>query len=73
MSIKDAHLLGNIGDAPEIEQSQQKTVQDRQHTGSLAFADLTMIFAQRHVASPMQTIFKALPISTTFIDRKQLL
>src|SRR5260221_9583672 len=57
LSIKKAHLLGNIGDPEEIEQSQQKTVEHREDAGSVSLAHLTVIFAQRHVAPPVEPIF----------------
>src|SRR5438270_11875371 len=57
LSIKKAHLLGNMGDPEEIEQSQQKTVEHREDAGSVSLAHLTVIFAQRHVAPPVEPIF----------------
>src|SRR5258708_40328177 len=57
LSIKEAHLLGNIGHPQEIEQSQQKTVEHGQDPGSVALAHLTVIFAQRHIASPVEPVF----------------
>jgi hypothetical protein len=57
MSVEDAHLPGNIGNPQEIEQGQQKTVEHGEYAGSVALAHLTVIFAQRHIASPMQAVF----------------
>src|SRR5437660_12408575 len=57
LSIKDAHLLGNISNAHEIEDRQQKAVEDGQNTGSVSFADLTVVLAQGHIAPPMQSVF----------------
>jgi hypothetical protein len=57
LSIEDAHPLGNVSQAAKIEQSQQKTVQNRQKAGSGPFADLTMIFAQCDISSMVEQIF----------------
>ena len=57
LGIKQTHLLGHIADTEDIEQGQQETLEQRQDAGSLALADLTGIFAQRHVAPPMQPVF----------------
>src|SRR6266550_4363031 len=43
VSVKEAHLLRNIGDSQEIEQRQQKTVEDGKHAGSIPLAHLTVI------------------------------
>jgi len=72
LSIEETQAFGNIGYAVEIEQSQKKTVQDRQDTWCYSFAYLAMIFAQRHMprdACSRFSITSALFASTE--DRKQ--
>jgi hypothetical protein len=45
MSIKGAHLAGDIGNSQEVEQGQQETIEHGQDAWSIAFADLTVVFA----------------------------
>ncbi len=45
LSIKDAHLLRDIGDAQAIEHGQQKTVEHGENARSVSLAHLTVIFA----------------------------
>jgi hypothetical protein len=45
VSVKEAHLLRNIGDPQEIELCKQKTVEGGKNAGSIPFAHLTVIFA----------------------------
>src|SRR5258708_3769662 len=56
LSIEDPHMLGNIGHATKIEQSERKTVQDRQDTRSSPFTNLAMVFAQGHIPPMVQPI-----------------
>src|SRR2546421_1795380 len=57
LGIEDTHLLGDIRDAHKIEHGQQKTVEKGQNARSISFAHLRVIFAQRHIAPPMQAVF----------------
>src|SRR5437764_908464 len=66
LGIKDTHLLRDIGHPQEIQHGQQKTVEHSQNTGSVALADLTVIFTQRHIAAPMQAVFNGIITNDKF-------
>jgi hypothetical protein len=58
LSIENAHVLWDSGDASPIKESQQKTVEDCQEARSAAFAHLTVIFAQGHISTEVASDFQ---------------
>src|SRR5579883_895516 len=63
---KEAHLTGHIGDLEPIEESEQKAVEDSKCSGSLSLADLTGIFTQGDIPSPMEAILNGIITNDKF-------